>query len=168
MRLAPPHPPFKRRIRSTASQRAVYPRKTDECLPSSGPNFPVDSLAAATTKLHGNSINSIRETRVQFEVSTPVFQTKRILLMDEFFFKFFLNFFLNLRIFFLNLRIVDLMGERSCCEPLRSCSRFLEVCAKWLCKFELVEKLISGKGLIRITNVWFLSIDMIILGIILV
>lgn len=88
MRLAPPHPPFKRRIRSTASQRAVYPRKTNECLPSSGPNFPVDSLAAATTKLHGNSINSIRETRVQFEISTPVFQTKRILLMDEFFFKF--------------------------------------------------------------------------------
>lgn len=77
-------------------------------------------------------------------------------------------FFLNLRIFFLNLRIVDLMGERSCCEPLRSCSRFLEVCAKRLCKFELVEKLISGRGLIRITNVWFLSIDMIILGIILV
>lgn len=150
MRLAPPHPPFKRRIRSTASQRAVYPRKTDECLPSSGPNFPVDSLAAATTKLHGNSINSIRETRVQFEISTPIFQTKRILLMDDFF-------FLNLRIFFLNLRIVDLMGERSCCEPLRSCSRFLEVCAKRLCKFELVEKLISGGGLIRITNVWFLS-----------
>lgn len=88
VRLAPPHPPFKRRIRSTASQRAVYPRKTDECLPSSGPNFPVDSLAAATTKLHGNSINSIRETRVQFEISTPVFQTKWILLMDEFFFKF--------------------------------------------------------------------------------
>lgn len=66
--------------------------------------------------------------------------------MDEFFFKF--------EDLFLKLKDRGFNGGE---ELLRASSKLLEVCAKRLCKFELVEKLISGGGLIRITNVWFLS-----------
>lgn len=147
-----PLPSFKRRIRSTASQRAVYPRKTDECLPSSGPNFPVDSLAAATTKCA--EIRLIRSEKRAFNSKYLHFS----LLLVE----------VNLRdgrilfFFFRKFKaaqgIVALTGV-VVAEPVRSSWKF---CESMLCKFKLVEKLVFGRWLIRIVVgllSLFLSID---------